>query len=92
MTFGMNYDQGDIVLMPYPYPDLSSSKKRPALVISNSLFNPKQEDLITCLITTNLEQDSHSVIIDSKDLVIGSLPAKSKIKPYRIFTAEKKLY
>jgi len=33
------YDQGDIVLLPFPYSDLTGSKQRPALIISNEKFN-----------------------------------------------------
>ena len=29
-----NYKQGDIVLLPYPFSDLSNSKPRPAVIIS----------------------------------------------------------
>ncbi|MFH0970400.1 MAG: type II toxin-antitoxin system PemK/MazF family toxin [Candidatus Diapherotrites archaeon] len=86
---GMSYEQGDIVLMYYPNTDLSTGKKRPALVVSNSAFNSRQDDLITCLITSNIEQDPLGVIIDFHDLSEGSLPVRSRIKPYRIFTAKK---
>jgi len=91
MTFGMNFEQGDIVLMQYPHSDLSSKKKRPALVLSNSAFNVHQHDLITCLITSNLENDPLGVIIEARDLTTGSIPVTSRIKPYRIFTAERKI-
>lgn len=29
------YDQRDIVLIPFPYSDLTGSKQRPALIVSN---------------------------------------------------------
>jgi mRNA interferase MazF len=85
----MNFEQGDIVLTRYPHADFSSGKKRPALVISNHTFNAQQMDLITCLITSNLERDPLGVIIEARDLVEGTLPVTSRIKPYRIFTTEK---
>ena len=50
------YNQKDIVLIPFPYSDLTGSKKRPALVISNEKIN-KTEDRICCLITTNEYQN-----------------------------------
>ncbi|PIN85194.1 MAG: hypothetical protein COV47_03445 [Candidatus Diapherotrites archaeon CG11_big_fil_rev_8_21_14_0_20_37_9] len=53
MMSGMTYNQADIILLPFPYSDLSSSKKRPALVISNNKFNSFSNDFICCLITTN---------------------------------------
>jgi len=36
----MNYSQGEIVLPPFPYSDLSLSKKRPALILSNNGLIP----------------------------------------------------
>ena len=45
------YEQKEIVLMPFPYTDLTSYKLRPALIISNKFLN-KTEDRICCLITS----------------------------------------
>lgn len=87
----MNYDQKDIVLLPFPYSDLSTSKKRPALILSNNKFNHKSSDLICCLITTNPKQYKYSVSIEEKDVENGKLFFKSKIKPYRVFTIDSKI-
>lgn len=91
MTFGMSYNQKEIILLHFPFSDLSTTKKRPALVVSNNNFNQKHDDLICCLITTNLEPDHDCVIIKPKDLENGKLYFTSKIKPYRLFTAGKKI-
>lgn len=39
MKNGIMYNQREIILVPFPYSDLTSSKQRPALIISNSLVN-----------------------------------------------------
>jgi hypothetical protein len=35
MRFGMTHRQGDIVLIPIPFTNLKSKKKRPVMIISN---------------------------------------------------------
>lgn len=87
----MSYNQQDIVLLPFPYSDLSTSKKRPALVLSNNDFNKQSSDLICCLITTNPKQDKYSIHIDENNVENGKLFFKSRIKPYRIFTVDSKI-
>ena len=79
------YEQRDIVLIPFPYSDLTGSKQRPALIISNSKLN-KSEDRICCLITS--QQPKEGICIDS--LEKGTLPFKSWVKPYRLFTVHQK--
>ena len=91
MSAGINIEQRSIVLIPFPYSDLSGAKKRPALVISSADFNSKNEDVICCLITSNLEDTQHSIKITNKEMESGFLEFESKIKPYRIFTVNKKL-
>ena len=86
---GTNIDQRSVVLLPFPFTNLSSSKKRPALVISNSEFNRKNNDVICCLITSNPEAKGVKII--SKDMESGFLEFESTVKPYRLFTADKSI-
>ena len=44
--------RGDIVLVPFPFTDLTDQKRRPALVVSPDAFDP--EDLVLCAITSRL--------------------------------------
>jgi len=77
------FEQDEIVLIPFPYSDLSLSKKRPALIISNEKVN-KTQDRICCLVTTSPHKDD--VRITKNSFEAGTLPFKSFIKPHRIFT------
>ncbi|HJX50518.1 MAG TPA: type II toxin-antitoxin system PemK/MazF family toxin [Candidatus Nanoarchaeia archaeon] len=77
------YEQMEIVLIPFPYSDLSLSKKRPALIISNEKIN-KMQDRICCLITTKPHKDN--LKIEKSFIKEGNLPFQSFIKPHRIFT------
>ena len=79
----MAYNQGDIVLIPFPYSDLSASEQRPALIISNHLIN-KTEDRICCLVTKNPRRED--LPIKKADFKSGFLPFKSFVRPHRIFT------
>lgn len=82
------YEQREIVLLPFPYTDLTTAKKRPALIISNKNFNNKG-DIICLLITTNDRKEDVQIKKDSFEE--GGLPFKSFVRPYRIFTINKKL-
>jgi len=46
------YRRGDIVLVSFPFTDLSSSKRRPALVVSPDAFNQTMQDLVLAAITS----------------------------------------
>ena len=91
MSAGTSIEQRSIILIPFPYTDLSGAKKRPALVISSIDFNIKNEDVICCLITSNLEDRQQSIKINNKDVESGYLEFESNIKPHRIFTIHKRL-
>ncbi len=88
MRDGTMYNQKEIVLIPFPYSDLSSSKKRPALIISNEKIN-KMQDRICCLITTKPHKDN--LKIKPYSIIKGNLPFQSFIKPHRIFTIHEEI-
>jgi len=54
MKSTMNYKKWDIVLVPFPFTDLTSVKKRPALIISPDEYNVKL-DLVIVSITSKLD-------------------------------------
>ena len=45
------YNQGDILLVPLPFTDLSSQKRRPVLVLSKDDYNNVADDLIVAAIS-----------------------------------------
>ena len=77
------YEQRDIILIPFPYTDLSGMKLRPALIVSNAMIN-NTHDRVCCLITSNPEKGKWKIHIDSVSQ--GTLPFKSWVKPHRVFT------
>jgi len=79
--------KGDVVVLPFPFSDLSKSKKRPAMVIANLEGN----DIILCQITSEARVDEHSIVIINSDFKQGSLNLTSLIKPNRLFTADKSI-
>lgn len=76
--------KGDIVILPFPYTDLSISKKRPALVIANL----KGDNIILCQITSQRREDSDAISLKKVDFTEGMLKFDSFIMPTIIFTAE----
>lgn len=51
----INYKKWDIVLVPFPFTDLSSVKKRPSLVISPDIYN-ENDDIIIAFVTSNIPE------------------------------------
>ena len=88
MKDGINFNQREIVLIPFPYSDLTGAKQRPALIVSNKLLN-KTQDRICCLITSNLANEG--LEINKEDFEEGSLPFKSWVKPHRLFTIDERI-
>ena len=75
---------GDIVVVRFPFSDLTSSKKRPALVLGIS----NNSDHILCQITSKPYSSAFAVQIDDNSYQEGSLPIVSYIRPDKIFTAD----
>ncbi len=86
------YKQRDIVLVPFPFSDLSGRKVRPILILSNDVYNQKSADVVVCGLTTNLVPTPYSIIVDITDVEqSGTLRHKSKIKVDAIASLEQSL-
>ena len=83
---GIMYKQREIVLVPFPYSDLSSTKRRPVLIVSNDDYNQKFHDVVVCVITSNQFKDAYSLALENNDLEIGVLPESSVVKVHKLFT------
>lgn len=76
--------RGDVVVVPFPFSDLTQTKRRPALVIATL----EGDDVILCQITSKTVRDKYSILIDDGNFETGSLKQASNIRPNRIFTAD----
>jgi mRNA interferase MazF len=79
------YRRGDIVLVAFPFTDLTSTKRRPALVVSPDSFNDALQDIVLVALTSQLATGD-GIAIDATDCVDGILPKRSVVKPSKIFT------
>jgi len=79
--------KGDVVVVPFPFSDLTESKRRPALVIAEL----DGDDVILCQITSQTVKDKYAVILTDDNFKNGELKQLSNIRPNRIFTADKNI-
>ena len=79
--------KGDLVVLPFPFSDLSASKKRPALVLANLTG----DDIIICQITSETRYDIYSILLKNQDFKTGGLNRNSMIRPNKLFTADKSI-
>ena len=78
---------GMVVTVRFPFSDLSSSKRRPAVVLAPS----ERGDWLLCQITSNAYADPNAVLLEDADFSVGSLQKTSYARPGKIFTANETL-
>ena len=79
--------KGDVVIIPFPFTDLSGRKKRPAFVVADL----SGDDIIVCQITSKAKSDSFALPLTTHDFISGSLLIDSFIRPNKLFTADKNI-
>ena len=79
--------KGDVIVVPFPFSDLSGEKKRPAMVITEL----DGDDIILCQITSQQISDRYSIQLGDQDFDEGTLKKSSNLRPNRIFTADKQI-
>jgi mRNA interferase MazF len=78
---------GSVVLIPFPFSDLSEAKLRPAVVLAEA----GRSDWILCQITSNPYGDTHVVKMTDHSFNSGSLRVTSYARAGKLFTANQDL-
>ncbi len=77
--------KGDVVVLHFPFSDLSSSRKRPAVVVAVLTG----DDVILAQITSAaVRRDEYAVGLETNDFEIGKLLVSSLVRPNKLFTAD----
>ncbi|NVO65981.1 type II toxin-antitoxin system PemK/MazF family toxin [Methanofollis tationis] len=74
--------KGDVVVVPFPFSDLTTVKRRPAFVVAT----PGGDDIILCQITSQQVRDRYA--ISDTDFTEGTLRKGSNIRQNRLFSAD----
>jgi mRNA interferase MazF len=80
--------KGSVVIIQFPFSDLTGSKKRPALIVADWGSN----DVILAQITSVAHKDNYAIDLSDKDFLNGSLKKDSYIRPNKLFTADKSTF
>lgn len=79
--------KGSVVVVPFPFSDLTQSKRRPAVVIAPLTG----DDLVLCQITSQAKRDQYAIPLGDDDFASGGLKQPSNIRPSRLFTADSRI-
>lgn len=77
------FTKGDLVVVSFPFSDLSDSKLRPSLVVGEA----ENGDYIRCQITSKNYHSDGIEIDPTKDVVESKLRSISYVRPLKLFTA-----
>lgn len=78
---------GAVILVPFPFSDLSQAKLRPAAVLAEA----GRGDWILCQITSNPYGDVQAIKLTDASFATGSLRTTSYARPGKLFTANRDL-
>lgn len=88
----MTLAKGDVVLIPFPFTDLSAAKLRPAVVL---WVDPAGEDISLCFISSqnlaNISSDEFLLEATEPEFLATGLKTSSKVRVTRIVTIERNL-
>jgi mRNA interferase MazF len=82
-----SFTAGSVVLVRFPFSDLSRVKLRPAVVVADC----GRGDWLLCQITSNAYSDPRAIQLRDMDFQSGSLRVTSYARPAKLFTAHDSL-
>ncbi len=89
----ITYEPGQVITIPFPFTDLTTTKKRPALVISSRAFNQSHDDLIVVAITSQkpFDLNPNEYLLPNSEQQAAGLPKPSKVRCGKIITIHQRL-
>lgn len=83
--------QGDIVLIPVPFSDLSSGKRRPVIVLSSNAYNDAAQDMVVVAMTSNPRSVPYSIPVTSADLQQGRLNRPGRVRADKVYNLAQRI-
>ena len=83
----MTFQRGDVVLVPFPFSDLSTAKVRPAVVVSGALYHTTEPDLLLVALTSKVAAATGPLDYLLDDWRAAGLRYPSALKPV-LFTLD----
>jgi len=83
-----NFEQGDVVRVPFPYTDRSTRQRRPALVVSRGGLGDNRRLLWVAMITSAENRSWADDVPFGETYAEAGLPAPSLIRPCKLATIE----
>jgi mRNA interferase MazF len=62
MPFMTRFNKGDVILVPFPFSDQTTTKKHPAVIVSSDTYNNISQDIVIMAITGQIR--SHLGVIE----------------------------
>ena len=89
----ISYNQGAVILIPFPFTDFSALKQRPAVIISRDEFNKRHNDIVALAITSQIPETipAEDYALGREDIESAHLPKPSLVKTGKIITISKML-
>src|SRR5436309_2573342 len=88
-----SYKRGDVVLVPFPFTDLTGSKQRPAIIVSSYAFNAGHSDVLLVAVTSQMPAtlSADEIAIPPADLRSCGLLKPSLVKTAKLITIHQAL-
>jgi mRNA interferase MazF len=86
----MRFEPYDVVVVPFPFTDKLAVKRRPALIISNHLFNDDHHNHLILAMITTAKNSEWSSDIHLHDWQSANLTVPCKVR-FKLFTLDRRL-
>jgi mRNA interferase MazF len=77
----MGYSRGDVVLIPFPFTDLSATKTRPTVVVSSAAYHRVRPELLLAYVSSQVSKADPVLDYVLADWALAGLPRPSFVRP-----------